>query len=248
MHGVADFLAQAMGGAVVTMESGCGFLHLPKHFPLTKVARKRDPPGAHSTGRDALPRVRCSALAPASPFPPLHHLQLRKTWTIPFIFPHIHLHENHLPRVGRAVPNADQISSAHPWNNPARSPFSSACGAKHGARGGRRRGDFPGRSFALPKTSLSSVCPFASQAHGGEGTRRPTENMRKNEPHDVRGAGVVTGPHVVRQDWNDCPGKFRANIGPCRARFGRFRAVGEPCGEGAKRDPWNVATAWFQGS
>ncbi len=58
-----------------------------------------------------------------------------------------------------SVPNADQISSAHPWNNPARSPFSSACGAKHGARGGRRHGDFPGRSFALPKTSLSRVWP-----------------------------------------------------------------------------------------
>ena len=26
-------------------------------------------------------------------------------------------------------PNADQISSAHPWDKPARSPFSSACGA-----------------------------------------------------------------------------------------------------------------------
>ena len=56
-------------------------------------------------------------------------------------------------------PNADQISSAPPWNNPARSPFSSACGAKHGARGGRRHGDVPGRSFALPKTSLSRVWP-----------------------------------------------------------------------------------------
>ena len=31
--------------------------------------------------------------------------------------------------VGRAVPNADQTSSAHPWDKPARSPFSSACGA-----------------------------------------------------------------------------------------------------------------------
>ncbi len=57
------------------------------------------------------------------------------------------------------APNADQISSAHPWNNPARSPFSSACGVKHGARGGRRHGDFPWRSFALPKTSLSRVWP-----------------------------------------------------------------------------------------
>ncbi len=38
--------------------------------------------------------------------------------------------------------NANQTSSVHPWANPVRSPFSSACGAKHGARGGRRHGGF----------------------------------------------------------------------------------------------------------
>jgi hypothetical protein len=134
-------------------------------------------PGAHSTGRDALPRVRCGALAPASPFPPLHFLQLRKTLTIPSIFPHIHLHENHPPRVGRAVPNADQISSAHPWDKPARSPFSSACGAKHGARGGRIHGDFPGRGFALPKPPSQA---FGRRFSGAKSP--PTNAPSKNSP------------------------------------------------------------------
>ena len=128
---------------------------------------------------------------PGKPIPSHHHLQLLKILTIPSIFPHIHLHENHPPRAGRAVPNADQIRSAHPWHNPARSPFSSDCGAKHGARGGRRLGDFSGRGFALPKTSLPSVWPafFGGEVFSNKRSIQNSPCLRASFPFGFGAAG-----------------------------------------------------------
>ncbi len=72
-------------------------------------------------------------------------------------------------------PNAGQISFVRTSSKYVRPPFPSACGAKHGARGERRHGDFAGRSFALEKTSLSSVCPTFSMREGSS-NKLPIQN------------------------------------------------------------------------
>ena len=80
------------------------------------------------------------------------------------------------PKRGKGSgPNAGQISVVRTSGKYVRPPFPSACGAKHGARGERRHGDFAGRSFALKKTSLSSVCPTFSTCEGSS-RKLPIQN------------------------------------------------------------------------